>query len=474
MHGVIEPSAADTPPIEAEPAPEARAELVMPPGRWARPGSVDSMWCLPCRMQLTHALLAKRSKVEYRRLPTIDLPASRLADDWLPTWVRPDREILRPASTKGLRPRDCAPGRLASARGEPDMPTVTSPQTHPAAAPPTSYRAAVVHDFGSPLVVEQVPMPELDPGQVHVKVEASGLCHTDIHAAHGDWPVKPSPPFIPGHEGVGIVTDVAPGVSEVTVGDRVAMPWLGYACGTSEYCMSGWETLCPEQERMGYSINGGWGEYATAYARYVVKVPEGVDPFDAAPLACAGVTTYKAVKVAGTRSSDFVAVFGVGGLGHLAIQYAALAGGRVVAVDIVDEKLDLARKLGAEFTVNAAKEDPVEAIQRLGGADQAIALAVSPRAFEQAYGSVRPGGKLVFVALPADNEVTIPIFETVLNAITIAGSIVGTRNDVREVFELHAAGKTSVIRETRSLDQVNEAIADVEAGRVAARVVLEP
>jgi alcohol dehydrogenase, propanol-preferring len=354
------------------------------------------------------------------------------------------------------------------------MPTVTSPQTHPAAAPPTSYRAAVVHDFGSPLVVEQVPMPELDPGQVHVKVEASGLCHTDIHAAHGDWPVKPSPPFIPGHEGVGIVTDVAPGVSEVTVGDRVAMPWLGYACGTCEYCISGWETLCPEQEKMGYSINGGWGEYATAYARYVVKVPEGVDPFDAAPLACAGVTTYKAVKVAGTRSSDFVAVFGVGGLGHLAIQYAALAGGRVVAVDIVDEKLDLARKLGAEFTVNAAKEDPVEAIQRLGGADQAIALAVSPRAFEQAYGSVRPGGKLVFVALPADNEVTIPIFETVLNAITIAGSIVGTRNDVREVFELHAAGKTSVIRETRSLDQVNEAIADVEAGRVAARVVLEP
>ena len=349
---------------------------------------------------------------------------------------------------------------------------ISEPRTFEAA--PTTYRAAVVHDFGSPLTVEQVSMPKLDPGQVRVKVEACGLCHTDIHAASGDWPIKPSPPFIPGHEGVGTVTQIAPGVSEVAVGDRVAMPWLGYACGCCNYCVSGWETLCLEQKMMGYTINGGFGEYATAYARYVVKVPAGLDSFDAAPLTCAGVTTYKAVKVAGTRSSDFVAVFGVGGLGHLAIQYAAIAGGRVVAVDIIDEKLELARELGAEFTFNAKKEDPVEAIQRLGGADQAIALAVSPRAFEQAYGSLRRGGKLVFVALPADNDVKIPIFETVLNGITIVGSIVGTRKDLREVFELHAAGRTRVICETRPLDQVNEAIADVEAGRVAARIVLEP
>ena len=203
-------------------------------------------------------------------------------------------------------------------------------------------------------------------------------------------------------------------------------------------------------------------------------MPDGIDPFDAAPLTCAGVTTYKAVKVAGTRSSDLVAVFGVGGLGHLAIQYAEIAGGRVVAVDLVDDKLELARELGAEFTVNATKEDPVEAIQRLGGADQAIALAVSPRAFEQAYRSLRRGGTLVFVAMPADNEVKVPIFETVLNGITIAGSIVGTRTDLREVFELHAAGRTTVTRETRPLAEVNAAIDDVDAGRVTARVVLEP
>jgi propanol-preferring alcohol dehydrogenase len=340
-------------------------------------------------------------------------------------------------------------------------------------AVPASYRAAVVHGFGDPLSVELVPARELEPGQVRVKVEASGLCHTDIHAAHGDWPVKPSPPFIPGHEGVGRVVELGPGVSEVAVGDRVAMPWLGYACGTCDHCVSGWETLCLEQKNMGYSIDGGFGEYATAYARYVVGVPDGIDPLDAAPLTCAGVTTYKAVKVAGTRSSDLTAVFGVGGLGHLAIQYAAIAGGRVIAVDLIDEKLELARELGAEFTVNASREDPVEAIQKLGGADQAIALAVSPRAFEQAYGSLRRGGRLVFVALPADNDVTIPIFETVLNGITIVGSIVGTRTDLREVFELHRAGKTHVIKQVRPLESVNDSIDDVEHGRVAARVVFE-
>jgi propanol-preferring alcohol dehydrogenase len=343
-------------------------------------------------------------------------------------------------------------------------------------APTTTatYRAAVVHEFGAPLRIEPVPMRPLEAGQVRVKVEASGLCHTDIHAAHGDWPVTPQPPFVPGHEGVGIVIELGPAVSEVSVGDRVGMPWLGYACGSCDYCVSGWETLCLEQKNMGYGIDGGFGEYATAYARYVVKVPDGIDPHDAAPLTCAGVTTYKAVKLGGTKGADLVAVFGIGGLGHLAVQYAAIEGGRVIAVDITDEKLELARDLGAEFTVNAARDDPVAAIQDLGGAHQAIATAVSPRGFEQAYRSLRRGGTLVLVGLPAENEIDLPIFETVLNGIQIIGSIVGTRSDLRRVFDLHAAGKTRVIRETRPLDQVNAAIADVEAGRVAARIVFEP
>src|SRR3954464_15375222 len=245
--------------------------------------------------------------------------------------------------------------------------------------------AAVVTSFTEPLTIQERPPPVPGAGQVLVRIEASGLCHTDIHAAHGDWPVKPTPPFTPGHEGVGTVESVGPGVTEVSVGDRVAVPWLGYACGTCEYCVSGWETLCLKQENTGYSIDGGFAEYTKAHAKYVVRVPEGIDPLDAAPLTCAGVTTYKAVKVAGTRPSDLVAVFGVGGLGHLAIQYAAIAGGRVVAVDIIEDKLQLAREPGAEFTVAPSREDPVAAIQRLGGVDQAIALAVSPRAFEQAY-----------------------------------------------------------------------------------------
>ncbi|HET9094482.1 MAG TPA: alcohol dehydrogenase AdhP [Solirubrobacteraceae bacterium] len=339
---------------------------------------------------------------------------------------------------------------------------------------PTTYRAAVVHDFTEPLAIEHVAPRRLEPGQVRVKLEACGLCHTDIHAAHGDWPVKPRPPFVPGHEGIGIVVELGSAVTEVSLGERVAMPWLGYACGICDFCVSGRETLCEAQQNMGYTIDGGFAEYAVAHARYVVRVPDGLNPIDAAPLTCAGVTAYKAVRVAGTRPSDLVAVFGIGGLGHLAVQYALIAGASVVAVDLIDEKLQLARLLGAEHSVNAAHEDPVAAIQLLGGADQAIVLAVSPQAFEQAFRSLRRGGTLVCVGLPAQNEMRLPIFETVLGGITVVGSIVGTRADLREVFELHRSGRTRVTSECVPLSEVNEAIADVEAGRVQARVVLVP
>jgi alcohol dehydrogenase, propanol-preferring len=334
-------------------------------------------------------------------------------------------------------------------------------------------KAAVVHAFDRPLSVEDVPTPVPGSGEVLVKIETSGLCHTDIHAAHGDWPVKPNPPFIPGHEGVGIVVGLGAGVWDVAEGDRVAIPWLGWACGACEYCASGWETLCERQRNTGYSVDGGFAEYAVASATFVGKVPAGVDPLDAAPLACAGVTTYKAVKVSQARSSDLVAVFGVGGLGHLALQYARIAGAAVVAVDVVDSKLDLARELGAEHVVNATHEDPVAAIQALGGADAAVVTAVSPKAFAQAFDSVRRRGRVVFVALPADNHVEIPIFETVLKGITVVGSIVGTRVDLAETYELHARGLTRVVRETRRLDDVNEAIGQVERAEIDARIVFD-
>ncbi len=330
-------------------------------------------------------------------------------------------------------------------------------------------KAAVVHDFSRPLVVEDVPTPQPGAEQVLVKIEASGLCHTDIHAARGEWPVKPTPPFIPGHEGVGLVERVGPGNAHgLEEGMRVALPWLGYACGDCEFCNSGWETLCESQKNMGYSMNGGFAEYTVGYARHAVRVPEGIDPLDAAPLTCAGVTTYKAVKVSGADSSGLVAVFGAGGLGHLALQYARITGASVAAVDVNPERLESARALGAEHLIHAGEEDPVAALQRLGGAKAAISTAATPLAFEQAFRSLRRGGTLVCVGLPAKNEMKIPIFETVLFGLTIKGSIVGTHLDLEEDFDLHRRGLTTVERSETTLDEVNEAIEQVLDGSAPA------
>jgi propanol-preferring alcohol dehydrogenase len=334
-------------------------------------------------------------------------------------------------------------------------------------------KAAVVRDFTRPLSIEDVPVPEPADGQVVVQVETSGLCHTDIHAAHGDWPVKPTPPFIPGHEAVGIVVRVGRGVRNLHEGDRVAVPWLGWACGACELCASGWETLCAQAIYTGYAVDGGFAEYVLAHAAFAGRVPDAVDPLDAAPLTCAGVTTYKAVKVSGARSSDLVAVVGIGGLGHLALQYAHIAGATTVAVDVSDAKLDVAKRLGATYTVNAADEDPSVAIQRLGGADAAIVLAATPVAYEQAFRSLRRHGTLVCVGLPKDNIMHLPIFETVLQGIQIVGSLVGTRVDLAETFQLHADGRTTIVSETRKLEDANVAIGQVERGEVEGRLVFD-
>jgi propanol-preferring alcohol dehydrogenase len=332
-------------------------------------------------------------------------------------------------------------------------------------------KAAVVPHLGAKLEVRELPIPEAGPGQVLVRMQASGLCHTDIHAANGDWPVKPEPPFIPGHEGVGTIEALGAGAGLHRVGERVAIAWLGSACGHCAHCVSGWETLCESQQNSGYSVNGAWAEYAVADDRYVVAVPDAVTSFDAAPLTCAGVTTFKAVKVSGIQPGETTAVFGIGGLGHLAVQYARILGGRVIAVDIEDAKLDLARELGADHVVNARHADPAEAIRRLGGADVAVSLATSPRAFEQAFGSLRRGGRLICVALPAEGTMSVPIFDTVIGGKSIIGSIVGTRKDLADVFALHAAGRTRVIAQACQLEDVNERIDDVLASRVPARLV---
>jgi propanol-preferring alcohol dehydrogenase len=334
-------------------------------------------------------------------------------------------------------------------------------------------KAAVVTGFRDPLQIQQLPTPEPGPGQLLVKIEASGLCHTDIHAAHGDWPVKPTPPFIPGHEGVGRVESAGVG-AEQWLGKRVAIPWLAVACGRCRYCLSGWETLCEQQLNSGYSVNGAYAEYALAYERGVVEVPDGVSSLDAAPLACAGVTTYKAIKVARVTPAERVAIFGIGGLGHLAVQYAHIVGGLVTAVDIEDTKLKLATELGADQVVNASLSDPVEAIRDVGGADVAVVLAASPKPFEQAFASLARGGRLVCVALPAGGAtIPLPIFDTVLGGKSVTGSIVGTRQDLAEVYALHAAGRTQVISETRRLEDVNACFDDILASRVPARLVFQ-
>lgn len=334
-------------------------------------------------------------------------------------------------------------------------------------------KAAVVTEFGAPLVVQDIPVPIPGPQQVLVKIQACGVCHTDIHAAKGDWPAKPTVPFVPGHEGIGLIEAVGSQVSKDRIGERVAIAWLGSACGECDYCVSGWETLCEKQENSGYSIDGAYAEYAVADARYVTHVPDGIPSFDAAPLTCAGVTTYKAVKVGGVLPAQRVAIFGVGGLGHMAVQYAKIAGGFVTAVDIEDEKLELAAELGADHIVNSATTDPVDAIQTLGGADVAIVLAVIPEVFDQAFRSLRRGGRLVCVSMPAHGVFPVPIFETVVGGISVLGSIVGTRKDLREVFALHDAGRTKVSAVSRKLDEVNECFDDLLAGRLTARAVFE-
>lgn len=336
-----------------------------------------------------------------------------------------------------------------------------------------TMKAAVVHAFGKPLAIEEVPIPQPRPGQVLVKVVASGVCHTDLHAADGDWPVKPALPFIPGHEGVGYVAAVGSDVTNVKEGDRVGVPWLHSACGLCDYCLTGWETLCPHQQNTGYSVNGGYAEYVLAPAAYVGHLPTSVDFAEIAPILCAGVTTYKGLKETEARPGEWVAISGIGGLGHVAVQYAKAMGLHIAAVDIADDKLTLARTLGAELTVNAKAEDPATVIEReVGGVHGVLVTAVSPVAFHQALGMLRRGGTVSLVGLPPGTFET-PIFDVVLKRLTIRGSIVGTRKDLEEALQFAAEGKVRATIERQPLDAINDIFARLERGDVEGRVVLQ-
>jgi alcohol dehydrogenase, propanol-preferring len=334
-------------------------------------------------------------------------------------------------------------------------------------------KAAVVHEFGAPLRIEDVRIPKPGHGQILVKVAACGVCHTDLHAATGDWPIKPRPPFIPGHEGVGYVAALGQGVHLVKEGDRVGVPWLHTACGHCRYCLGGWETLCLKQQNTGYSVNGGFAEYILADPDYIAKLPAQVDFTEAAPILCAGVTVYKGLKVTDTRPNDWVVISGIGGLGHLAVQYATAMGLRVAAVDVADDKLELAKRLGATLTVNAEKADPVDFITKeIGGAQGVLVTAVSCKAFEQALGMLARGGTASLVGLPP-GDFPLSIFDTVLKGITVRGSIVGTRLDMEECLDFAAEGRVKATVATETLDEINTIFDRMRRDDIQGRVVLD-
>jgi propanol-preferring alcohol dehydrogenase len=338
---------------------------------------------------------------------------------------------------------------------------------------PQTMRAAVVRGFRQPLSIEEWPVPRPGPGEVLVRIAGSGACHTGLHAADGDWPVKPTLPFIPGHAGIGRVAALGLGVRHLKEGDMVGIAWLHDACGHCEHCITGWETLCEAQHNSGYSVNGCFAEYALGNAAYVARLPEHSNPVAMAPILCAGVTTYKGIKETETRPGQWIAISGIGGLGHLAVQYASTMGLRVVALDVAEDKLALARTDGAEVVVNARLDNATQRVIDAtgGGAHGVLVTAVSRSAFGQALQMVRRKGTVSLVGLPPGTFET-PIFDVVLKRITVRGSIVGTRQDLAEAVAFAAASKVRTHTRTAALEDINTVFADLKAGRVTGRIVL--
>ncbi len=335
-----------------------------------------------------------------------------------------------------------------------------------------TMKAAVVHSFGEALHIEEVPVPETTPGQVLVKVVASGVCHTDLHAADGDWPVKPTLPFIPGHEGVGYVAAIGAGVRGIKEGDRVGVPWLHTACGHCEHCMTGWETLCDEQQMTGYTVNGAYADYVLADPGYVGHLPANVTFGEIAPVLCAGVTVYKALKVLECKAGDWVAISGIGGLGHYAVQYAKAMGFHVIAVDVDDAKLALATRLGADMVINARVQDPATEVHRaIRGAHGVLVTAVACSAFAQALGMLHKRGTMSLVGLPP-GDFALPIFDVVLNAKTVRGSIVGTRMDLQEALAFAGEGKVRGVYTEDRLDNINAIFTRMRQGDIEGRIVM--
>ncbi|HEY6661729.1 MAG TPA: zinc-dependent alcohol dehydrogenase [Sphingomicrobium sp.] len=335
-----------------------------------------------------------------------------------------------------------------------------------------TMRAAVAHAFGEPLTIDQLPVPEPGPGEIVVRLAATGVCHTDLHAVRGDWAVKPALPLVPGHEGTGHVAAIGADVAGLREGDAVGVPWLHDACGHCEYCLTGWETLCPTQRNTGYSVNGTYADYVLARADYVGRLPAGADLEAIAPILCAGVTTYKGLKETEAKAGEWVAISGIGGLGHVAVQYAKAMGFNVAALDVDPAKLELASRFGAHVTVDCRDREAVKALVKdTGGMHGVLVTAVSTGAFGQAIGIVRRKGTVVFNGLPP-GEFATPVMPVVLKRITLRGSIVGTREDLAEALAFAASGKVKAEVSVEPLEAVNDVLKRMEQGAINGRVVL--
>jgi len=335
-------------------------------------------------------------------------------------------------------------------------------------------KAAVLHEFKQALVLEGVPRPEPASDEVLIQVEACGVCHSDVHLAGGDWKqfagiVKR--PLILGHEVVGRVVEKGSAASGVEIGDRVGVPWIHWTCGSCEPCREGNENLCTKQKITGVTVDGGFAEFLQAPASHVVKIPPRLSPVEAAPLLCAGVTVYRALKQTNVAPGERLAVFGVGGLGHLAVQIGGGMGAEVIAVDLADEKLALANSLGAAVTLHAGTSDVAREMRRRGGVHVALVSSAAKAAYDTAFRCLRPGGTLLVVGLPAENLCFPPIM-MVANEVRIRASAVGTRQELREVLALADAGKLRCQAATRPLPEVNRALEELSAGQVTGRLVL--
>jgi len=334
-----------------------------------------------------------------------------------------------------------------------------------------TMKAAVVGKDHKVEIVEKTLRP-LRHGEALLQMECCGVCHTDLHVKNGDFGDKTG--VVLGHEGIGVVKEVGPGVTSLKPGDRASVAWFYEGCGHCEYCNSGNETLCRAVKNAGYTVDGGMAEECIVVADYSVKVPDGLDSAAASSVTCAGVTTYKAVKISNIRAGQWIAVYGLGGLGNLALQYAKnVFNAKVIAVDVNDQQLAFAAEMGADLTINSLHEDAAKLIQeKTGGAHAVVVTAVAKAAFNSAVDALRAGGRLVAVGLPSES-MNLNIPRLVLDGIEVVGSLVGTRQDLVEAFQFAAEGKVVPKVAPRTIHEINDIFEEMEQGRIKGRMVIE-